>query len=62
MWNRVKRSAGAVQVADEAGLGSAGYYVAIKELVQQEIEQLESRAPAFHGELDLSEIKRELAL
>jgi len=33
-----------------------------KELVQQEIEQLESRAPAFHGELDLSEIKRELSL
>jgi len=33
-----------------------------KELVQQEIEQLESRAPAFLGELDLSEIKRELSL
>ncbi len=33
-----------------------------KELVQQEIEQLESRAPAFQGEMDLSEIKRELAL
>jgi uncharacterized Zn finger protein len=33
-----------------------------KELVQQEIEQLESRAPAFLGELDLSEIKQELAL
>ncbi len=33
-----------------------------KELVQQEIEQLESRAPAFHKELDLSEIKRELSL
>lgn len=32
-----------------------------KELVQQEIEQLESRAP-IHGEMDLSEIKRELAL
>jgi hypothetical protein len=33
-----------------------------KELVQQEIEQLESRAPVFQGEMDLSEIKRELAL
>jgi hypothetical protein len=33
-----------------------------KELVQQEIEQLESRAPAFLGEMDLSEIKQELAL
>jgi hypothetical protein len=33
-----------------------------KELVQQEIEQLESRAPTFLGDLDLSEIKRELAL
>jgi hypothetical protein len=33
-----------------------------KELVQQEIEQLESRAPAFLGELDLSEIKQELSL
>jgi hypothetical protein len=33
-----------------------------KELVQQEIEQLESRAPAFLGELDLSEVKRELSL
>jgi hypothetical protein len=33
-----------------------------KELVQQEIEQLESRAPAFLGGLDLSEIKQELAL
>jgi uncharacterized Zn finger protein len=34
-----------------------------KELVQQEIEQLESRAPVFfHGGQDLSEIKRELAL
>ena len=33
-----------------------------KELVQQEIEQLESRAPVFQGKMDLSEIKRELAL
>ena len=33
-----------------------------KELVQQEIEQLESRAPGFCGDLDLSEIKRELSL
>jgi hypothetical protein len=33
-----------------------------KELVQQEIEQLESRAPVSLGELDLSEVKRELAL
>lgn len=33
-----------------------------KELVQQEIEQLESRAPAFLGEMDLSEIKQELSL
>jgi hypothetical protein len=33
-----------------------------KELVQQEIEQLESRTPASLGELDLSEVKRELAL
>jgi hypothetical protein len=33
-----------------------------KELVQQEIEQLESRSPVLRGELDLSEIKRELAL
>lgn len=33
-----------------------------KELVQQEIEQLESRAPVTLGELDLSEVKRELAL
>jgi hypothetical protein len=33
-----------------------------KELVQQEIEQLESRGPAFLAELDLSEVKRELAL
>lgn len=33
-----------------------------KELVQQEIEQLESRAPAFRGELDLSGVKRELSL
>jgi uncharacterized Zn finger protein len=33
-----------------------------KELVQQEIEQLESRAPITLGELDLSEVKRELAL
>ena len=33
-----------------------------KELVQQEIEQLESRTPAALGELDLSEVKRELAL
>ena len=33
-----------------------------KELVQQEIEQLESRAPISLGELDLSEVKRELAL
>jgi uncharacterized Zn finger protein len=33
-----------------------------KELVQQEIEQLESRAPALGSELDLTEVKRELAL
>ena len=33
-----------------------------KELVQQEIEQLESRTPDFQGDMDLSEIKRELAL
>jgi hypothetical protein len=33
-----------------------------KELVQQEIEQLESRAPAFLGKLDLTEIKQELSL
>ena len=33
-----------------------------KELVQQEIEQLESRAPISLGEMDLSEVKRELAL
>jgi hypothetical protein len=33
-----------------------------KELVQQEIEQLESRAPASLGDMDLSEVKRELAL
>lgn len=33
-----------------------------KELVQQEIEQLESRTPISLGELDLSEVKRELAL
>jgi hypothetical protein len=33
-----------------------------RELVQQEIEQLESRAPVSLGELDLSEVKRELAL
>ena len=33
-----------------------------KELVQQEIEQLESRAPITLGEMDLSEVKRELAL
>jgi hypothetical protein len=33
-----------------------------KELVQQEIEQLESRGPAFLAELDLSEVKRELSL
>jgi hypothetical protein len=33
-----------------------------KELVQQEIEQLESRSPVFRSELDLSEIKRELNL
>ena len=33
-----------------------------KELVQQEIEQLESRAPGFQGEMDLSEIKRELSM
>jgi hypothetical protein len=33
-----------------------------KELVQQEIEQLESRLPAAPMEMDLSEIKRELAL
>lgn len=33
-----------------------------KELVQQEIEQLESRAVVTHGELDLSEVKRELSL
>jgi L-fucose isomerase-like protein len=36
VWNRVKATAGTVQVTDEAGLGSAGFYVAIKELVQQE--------------------------
>lgn len=33
-----------------------------RELVKQEIEQLESRAPVSLGELDLSEVKRELAL
>jgi uncharacterized Zn finger protein len=33
-----------------------------KDLVQQEIEQLESRSPVFRGDLDLSEVKRELAL
>lgn len=33
-----------------------------KDLVQQEIEQLESRAPAYRAELDLAEVKRELAL
>ena len=33
-----------------------------KELVQQEIEQLESRTPISLGEMDLSEVKRELAL
>ncbi len=33
-----------------------------KELVQQEIEQLESRGPAFQGEMDLTEIKRELSM
>ena len=33
-----------------------------KELVQQEIEQLESRASAFLGDLDLAEIKERLAL
>jgi hypothetical protein len=33
-----------------------------KELVQQEIEQLESRTPTSLGEMDLSEVKRELAL
>jgi hypothetical protein len=33
-----------------------------KELVQQEIEQLESRAPILLGQVDLSEVKRELSL
>jgi uncharacterized Zn finger protein len=33
-----------------------------KELVQQEIEQLESRTPISLGDLDLSEVKRDLAL
>lgn len=33
-----------------------------KELVQQEIEQLESRSPTFRSDLDLAEIKRELNL
>jgi uncharacterized Zn finger protein len=33
-----------------------------RDLVQQEIEQLESRSPLFRGDLDLSEVKRELSL
>lgn len=33
-----------------------------KDLVQQEIEQLESRSPVFRGDLDLSEVKRGLSL
>jgi len=33
-----------------------------RELVQQELEQLESRSPVARGELDLSEVKRELSL
>jgi hypothetical protein len=33
-----------------------------KDLVQQEIEQLESRSPTFRVDLDLSEVKRELSL
>ena len=33
-----------------------------KELVQQEIEQLESRAPLLLGQVDLAEVKRELSM
>jgi hypothetical protein len=33
-----------------------------KELVQQEIEQLESRAPVLLSQVDLAEVKRELAI
>ena len=36
VWARASAAAGSVQVADEAGLSAAGFYVAIKELVQQE--------------------------
>jgi L-fucose isomerase-like protein len=36
IWSQVKASAGSVQVQDEAGISSAGYYVAIKELIQRE--------------------------
>ena len=36
IWSQVKASAGAVQVQDEAGISSAGFYITIKELVQRE--------------------------
>jgi L-fucose isomerase-like protein len=40
VWNRVKQAAGhaqvEVQVSEEAGIGSSGFYIAIQELVQQE--------------------------
>ena len=36
VWQRVKESAGNVQVQDAAGLQAAGFYIAIRELIERE--------------------------
>lgn len=36
VWSQVKEAAGGVLVQDEAGLSSAGYYLAIREIARQE--------------------------
>jgi L-fucose isomerase-like protein len=36
VWERVKQAAGEVRVQDDAGLASAGFYVAIRELIERE--------------------------
>lgn len=36
VWRRVKETAGSVQVQDAAGLESAGFYIAIRELIERE--------------------------
>jgi L-fucose isomerase-like protein len=36
IWNRVKDAAGEVQVEEAAGLESAGFYIAIRELIERE--------------------------